>query len=66
MESFAGYSFCKAHSASYAVESFQDLYLPKVLERLCMESAGVKAHVDGHQVVKVIVVPDKLVNVGVR
>lgn len=27
MESFAGYSFCKAHSASYAVESFQDLYL---------------------------------------
>ncbi len=27
MESFAGYSFCKAHSASFAVESFQDLYL---------------------------------------
>jgi DNA-directed DNA polymerase III PolC len=27
MESFAGYSFCKAHSASYAVESFQSLYL---------------------------------------
>ncbi len=27
MESFAGYSFCKAHSASYAVESFQDLFL---------------------------------------
>jgi len=27
MESFAGYSFCKAHSASYAVMSFQDLYL---------------------------------------
>ena len=25
--SFAGYSFCKAHSASYAVESFQSLYL---------------------------------------
>ena len=27
MESFAGYSFSKAHSASYAVESFQSLYL---------------------------------------
>jgi DNA polymerase-3 subunit alpha len=27
MESFAGYSFCKAHSASFAVESFQDLFL---------------------------------------
>lgn len=27
MESFAGYSFCKAHSASYAVESYQSLYL---------------------------------------
>ena len=25
--SFSGYSFCKAHSASYAVESFQSLYL---------------------------------------
>jgi len=29
IESFAGYSFCKAHSASYAVESYQSLY-PKV------------------------------------
>lgn len=27
IESFAGYSFCKAHSASYAVESYQCLYL---------------------------------------
>ncbi|MFM2358217.1 MAG: hypothetical protein RLY16_209, partial [Bacteroidota bacterium] len=27
MESFAGYSFNKAHSASFAVESFQSLYL---------------------------------------
>jgi DNA polymerase III alpha subunit len=27
IESFAGYSFCKAHSASYAMESFQSLYL---------------------------------------
>jgi DNA polymerase III alpha subunit len=27
VESFAGYSFSKAHSASYAVESFQSMYL---------------------------------------
>lgn len=27
MESFGGYSFCKAHSASFAVESFQSLFL---------------------------------------
>lgn len=27
VSSFAGYSFCKAHSASYAVESFQSLFL---------------------------------------
>jgi len=27
IESFAGYSFCKAHSASYAVESYQSLHL---------------------------------------
>ena len=27
IESFAGYSFCKAHSASYAVESYQSLFL---------------------------------------
>jgi len=27
MESFAGYSFCKAHSASFAVESYQSLFL---------------------------------------
>ena len=33
------------------------------LERLALESGGVKAHVDGHEVAKVIVVPDKLVNV---
>jgi leucyl-tRNA synthetase len=36
------------------------------LERLCLESRGVKAHLDGHEVAKVIVVPDKLVNVVVR
>lgn len=27
IESFAGYSFCKAHSASYAMESYQSLFL---------------------------------------
>jgi DNA polymerase III alpha subunit len=27
IESFADFSFCKAHSASYAVESYQSLYL---------------------------------------
>lgn len=27
IESFAGFSFCKAHSASYAIESYQSLYL---------------------------------------
>lgn len=27
MESFAGYSFCKAHSASFVVESYQSLFL---------------------------------------
>ncbi len=36
------------------------------LERLAMASRGVQAHLNGHQVVKVIVVPDKLVNVVVR
>jgi leucyl-tRNA synthetase len=36
------------------------------LERLCLESRGVQAHVDGHEIAKVIVVPDKLVNVVVR
>jgi leucyl-tRNA synthetase len=36
------------------------------LERLCLASRGVSAHVDGHEVTKVIVVPDKLVNVVVR
>jgi leucyl-tRNA synthetase len=36
------------------------------LEKLCLESRGVKAHVDGHEISKVIVVPDKLVNVVVR
>ncbi len=36
------------------------------LEKLCLESRGVKAHLDGHEIAKVVVVPDKLVNVVVR
>jgi leucyl-tRNA synthetase len=36
------------------------------LERLCLESRGVKVHLDGHEIAKVVVVPDKLVNVVVR
>jgi leucyl-tRNA synthetase len=36
------------------------------LERLCLDARGVRTHVDGHQVAKVIVVPDKLVNIVVR
>ena len=36
------------------------------LEALALAAAGVRAHVDGHAVVKVVVVPGKLVNVVVR
>jgi leucyl-tRNA synthetase len=36
------------------------------LERLALDAAGVRAHIDGGQVAKVIVVPDKLVNIVVR
>src|SRR5205085_4552841 len=36
------------------------------LERLCLEARGVQSHADGHEIAKVIVVPDKLVNVVVR
>ncbi|MEP6953078.1 MAG: leucine--tRNA ligase [Solirubrobacteraceae bacterium] len=36
------------------------------LEALCMAAPNVQAHVDGHDVLKVIVVPEKLVNVVVR
>jgi leucyl-tRNA synthetase len=36
------------------------------LERLALASHGVQAHLNGHDVVKVVVVPDKLVNVVVR
>jgi leucyl-tRNA synthetase len=36
------------------------------LEQLALAAPGVQAHLNGHQVVKVIVVPDKLVNIVVR
>ena len=36
------------------------------LERLALDSRGVKAHLDGQPIAKVIVVPDKLVNVVTR
>jgi leucyl-tRNA synthetase len=36
------------------------------LERLALASRGVQTHIDGHQVAKVIVVPNKLVNVVVK
>ncbi len=36
------------------------------LEKLALEAPGVRRHVDGHEIAKVIVVPDKLVNVVVR
>jgi leucyl-tRNA synthetase len=36
------------------------------LERLALQSRGVRSRVDGHEIVKVIVVADKLVNVVVR
>ncbi len=36
------------------------------LERLCLDARGVKAHLDGHEIAKVVVVPDKLVNIVVR
>jgi leucyl-tRNA synthetase len=32
------------------------------LEQLCLAARGVQGHLDGHQIAKVIVVPDKLVN----
>ncbi|MBV9192728.1 MAG: leucine--tRNA ligase [Solirubrobacterales bacterium] len=36
------------------------------LEQLALATRGVQAHVDGHEIARVIVVPDKLVNVVVR
>jgi leucyl-tRNA synthetase len=36
------------------------------LEALCRDTRGVRTHLDGHEIVKVVVVPDKLVNFVVR
>ena len=36
------------------------------LEALCRETRGVRTHLDGHNIVKVVVVPDKLVNFVAR
>ena len=36
------------------------------LEKLCLEARGVQSHLNGQEITKVIVVPDKLVNVVVR
>jgi leucyl-tRNA synthetase len=36
------------------------------LERIALDARGVRTHLDGQQVVKVIVVPDKLVNIVAR
>ena len=36
------------------------------LEALALRAPNVQAHIDGKQVVKVVVVPEKLVNVVVR
>ena len=36
------------------------------LETLALNADGVKAHLNGHNIVKVIVVPGKLVNVVAR
>jgi leucyl-tRNA synthetase len=36
------------------------------LEELCLQTRGVKTRIDGHEIAKVIVVPNKLVNVVVR
>ncbi len=36
------------------------------LEQLCLQTRGVRSHLDGREIAKVIVVPDKLVNVVIR
>jgi leucyl-tRNA synthetase len=36
------------------------------LERLCVAAPGVQSHLNGGEIAKVIVVPDKLVNIVVR
>ena len=39
---------------------------PHALKELCLAAPNVRAHIDGHEVVKEIVVPGKLVNLVVR
>jgi leucyl-tRNA synthetase len=39
---------------------------PDVLRELCMQAPNVRAHVDGREIVKEVVVPGKLVNLVVR
>ena len=36
------------------------------LEKLCLAAPGVQTHIDGKEIVKMIVVPDKLVNIAAR
>ncbi len=36
------------------------------LERMCLQARGVQAHINGREIARVIVVPDKLVNLVVR
>jgi len=36
------------------------------LEKLCLAASGVQTHIEGKEIVKVIVVPDKLVNIVVK
>ena len=36
------------------------------LQRLCLDSRGVRSQLDGREVARLIVVPDKLVNIVVR
>ncbi len=36
------------------------------LEALCLDARGVRAHLDGQEVARIVVVPDKLVNIVVR
>ncbi len=38
----------------------------EMLEQLCLDTRGVKSRLDGHEIAKVVVVPDKLVNIVVR
>jgi leucyl-tRNA synthetase len=35
------------------------------LQRLALDARGVRSHVDGHHIARVVVIPDKLVNVVV-